>query len=175
MEPQLTDLQKQLAAVTDQFQKLFAANSEEQLLRRPKNGGWSAAECVEHLTKTTMNYQDIFKGVLSDPPKGSGPFKMDFKGRMLSWMMDPPFWIKIKTRPMVEPHGISSATKVLADFEASQKMLTETIARTDGLALEKIIIASPFEAKMKYNLFSCFNILASHQRRHYVQAEEALK
>jgi len=175
MEAQLTDLQNQLAAVTGKFQKLFAVNEEARLLKRTRNGGWSAAENMEHLTKTSMNYQDIFKDVLVDPPKGTGPFKMDFKGRMLSWMMDPPFWIKIKTRPMVEPHGIISASNVLADFEASQKMLNETIAKVDGLALEKIIITSPFEAKMKYNLFSCFNILASHQRRHFVQAEEALK
>jgi len=175
MEQQLTDLQNQLSTITGKFQKLFKANSAEKLLQRPASGGWSAAECVEHLSKTTMNYVDIFNGVLTDPPKGSGPFKMDFKGKMLNWSLDPPIFIKIKTRPMVEPQNVTSAAKILADFEASQKVLNDYIAKTDGLALGQVIITSPFNARMKYNLYSCFNILASHQRRHYVQAEQALK
>jgi|SRR5579859_4854377 len=175
MEPQLSELQSQLNALTAEAKQLFAAQSEEVLLRRPANGGWSAAECLEHLAKTAFNFKDIFDSAMKDAPKGKGPYKRDFKGRLLSWVLRPPFWLKVKTRPMVEPQNVASAKKALEDFIASQQMLAEYIGKTDGLALEQIMIQSPFDARIVYNLYSCFDIQVSHVMRHLVQARNALK
>jgi hypothetical protein len=33
---------------------------------------------------------------------------------------------------------------------------------------------SPFDSRVRYNLFSAFRIIAAHQRRHLWQAEQAI-
>lgn len=40
-----------------------------------------------------------------------------------------------------------------------------------SLPLDRIKIASPFDRRFKYNLFSFFHILLAHERRHLWQAE----
>ena len=41
-------------------------------------------------------------------------------------------------------------------------------------ALEKATITSPFSKRMRYNAYSCFQVLAARERRHLWQAEQAL-
>lgn len=175
MDPQLADIQKQITAATEHARKLFAGLTEEQLKKRPSSGGWSIAECVQHLIQTNVQYDGIFDSTFPSAPKGSGPFKKDFKGRLLAWIMEPPYRSKVKTTPHLEPTPIESAAKVLSEFETSQAKLAEYVAKADGLALDKIIITSPYDGRMKYNLLSCLGIITSHQRRHLWQAEQILK
>lgn len=45
----------------------------------------------------------------------------------------------------------------------------------DGLPPGCLRIASPFDARLRYNLYSALSILPRHQRRHLWQAERALE
>jgi hypothetical protein len=46
------------------------------------------------------------------------------------------------------------------------------IARdVDGLPVDRIKITSPFDARLKYNLYAALTILPRHQHRHLWQAE----
>jgi hypothetical protein len=48
-----------------------------------------------------------------------------------------------------------------------------TIARdVDNLPVDRIKIASPFDARVKYNLYAALTILPRHQHRHLWQAEQ---
>ena len=176
MDPQLADIKKQLDLVSDHARKLFASLNEEQLKKRPASGGWSVTECVQHLSQTSKQYESIFDSVFPTAPKGKGPFQMDFKGMLLCWVMKPPYRVmKVKTTPNLEPSPAGSASQVLSDFLASQERFAGYVDRADGIALDKTIITSPFNAKMQYNLFSCFQIITVHQRRHLWQAEQVKK
>jgi hypothetical protein len=37
----------------------------------------------------------------------------------------------------------------------------------------RLRIRSPFDSRLRYNLYSCLTIIPAHQRRHLAQAEEA--
>jgi hypothetical protein len=37
--------------------------------------------------------------------------------------------------------------------------------------MKEIKVTSPFNAKMQYDFYSCFSVLAPHQHRHLWQAE----
>jgi hypothetical protein len=43
------------------------------------------------------------------------------------------------------------------------------------LPLGDVQVVSPFNTRLRYNLFAALSILAKHQQRHLWQAEEAAK
>ncbi len=175
LSPQLTDLRHQFEACSEHAQQMFAAHAEAALTQRPVTGGWCAAECIVHLTLTTANYEAIFQDGFSRAVKGSGPYKRDFKGKLLAWIMEPPYRHGVKTRPNFEPLNLGSTQQVLAGFLESQKVMFARLERANGFALDKVKVASPFKQSVTYNMYSLFWILAAHQRRHLWQAEQALK
>ena len=78
-----------------------------------------------------------------------------------------PCWIVPKA---VEPMG-----EVLERFDYLQGELLVRLDRAAGLALDSVKITSPFDARVKYNLFSAFSVIPVHQRRHLYQAESAAR
>ena len=81
------------------------------------------------------------------------------------------------------PHLDADATTLillgdvpLIRVESCRRLLQQTrggFARAaDGLPLGKVKVASPFDPRARYNLYSCFVILPRHQVRHLEQAEE---
>jgi hypothetical protein len=175
LSPQLADLRKQFEASSDHARKLLITNDEGILRKEPLLGGWSVLQCVQHLALTNRLYQPIFDEAFPRAKNGSEPYKKDFKGRMLAWVMEPPYRMKVKTREGLDPETVGTPQQVLDDFLASQQMIFGWLDRANGLALNDVQVASPFNEKMRYNLFSLFNILASHERRHLWQAEQAKK
>lgn len=61
---------------------------------------------------------------------------------------------------------------VLREFDASQEALLATIRLGDGVDLTRIQLISPFDARLRYSLFSALRIAAAHQRRHLWQANQ---
>jgi hypothetical protein len=60
---------------------------------------------------------------------------------------------------------------VLPDFLASQQEFLNAMQMWDGRALDKVFITSPFNQRLRYNIYSLFNVVAAHQRRHLWQAQ----
>lgn len=143
---------------------------ETELQQRPANGGWSVAECIQHLTATNDLYIPILADALATAPEGKGPYKMDWKGRLLKWVLEPPYRSKVKTMPSLEPK-IENIDSVLPDFLASQQRFLDAMAQWQGRALNKVLITSPFKKSLRYNIYSLFNVVAAHQRHHLWQAQ----
>lgn len=175
LSPQLEALRKQFEACSERARQLLTQNDEAIVRQRPPKGGWCAAECVVHLTLTTGQYEPIFQDGFARAQKGSEPYKRDWKGRFLAWIMEPPYRTGVKTRPEFEPVNTGRPQQVLADFLESQKVMFARLQRANGLALDKTLVESPFKKGFFYNMYSLFHILAAHQRRHLWQAEQALK
>lgn len=167
---QLADLKRQFEACSAAAQELAASVSETEFMGRVKNGGWSIAECLEHLTATTSLYLPILEVSLKEAPPGAGPYKMDWRGRLLKWILEPPYRSKVKTLPSLEPK-IEDWRKVLPSFLASQQSLYEAMEPWNGRALDKVQITSPFNKRLRYNIYSLFNVIAAHQRHHLWQAQ----
>lgn len=128
-------------------------------------------ECIEHLTITTRNYLVLADKAFVNAPRGNGPYKKDWMGAFLAWYLDPPYRRKDKTLPAYEPAALDRA-RVLPDFLESQRQLLDRLEHANGIALDKIKVRSPFNEKIRYNMYSFFCIIAAHQRRHLWQAEQ---
>jgi DinB superfamily len=167
---QLAELRQQFQSCSAAAQELLVSALEGELTKRPVNQGWSVAECIQHLTATTQLYLPILESALQNAPAGSRPFQMDWRGRLLKWILEPPYRSRVKTLPSLEPQ-IADVKRVLPDFLASQESLFESMKPWSDRALDRVIIASPFNKRLRYNVYSLFNVVAAHQRRHLWQAQ----
>ncbi|MBX2992005.1 MAG: DinB family protein [Bacteroidetes bacterium] len=177
MSPQLQTLVAEIDACSGQAKSLLGSSNKSHLTKRPANGGWSAVECVKHLTLTTDLYLNLLPPLIQQAKEqgkiGDGPYKMDWKGRLLKWILEPPYRTKVKTIQSLEVVTTESPKEVLAEFLAAQSRLRETYESANGVALDKVVMRSPFNERMKYNLYSCFCVIPAHQRRHLWQGEQA--
>ena len=47
--------------------------------------------------------------------------------------------------------------------------------RPDGRPIDRVKVTSPFNPRLRYNLYACLTILPRHQERHLWQAERVLE
>jgi hypothetical protein len=173
---QLIALSEKLRLNAKRAESLVSRAGEAGLAVRSRSGSWSAAECLVHLTISTEVYFPAWPSALADArargliESGERPFRMDFAGAILNWSLKPSTRIRTSTPAILRP-AISG--DVLAGFLRSQDRLLEVLAESSGLALDRIKIASPVNARVRYSVWSSFRIMDTHQRRHLLQAERA--
>jgi hypothetical protein len=177
-EAQLADIVRQLTEARARVRHYSTVN-QAQFLKSPSDHAWSAAQCIQHLSLTTLTYLPIFDNALESGPQErvstDHRYRADLIGRLLAWFLEPPFRTKTKTTQSFDPIAVAGKAAVIAEFEDSQNNLTTRVERCEGRALERIKVASPFNARAKYNFYSALLVLTAHQRRHLWQADRALE
>lgn len=123
---QLSAIVRELGDVNAGWKKLVSELAPGKIIQCPAKGGWCIAECLDHLTTTTRQMVPAVDAVLPNAPKGDGPYKMDLKGKLLVWFMEPPYRIKFKAVESFQPH--LSSKDVLAEFLASQEIAIDAFA-----------------------------------------------
>jgi hypothetical protein len=96
-------------------------------------------------------------------------------GKLLAWSLEPPPWLKFKAKAPFQPVEFGPAERVLPDFLAVQEQIEACVHEATGLAVDRVEIVSPVDARAKYNGFAALQIVAAHERRHLWQAEQARK
>jgi hypothetical protein len=165
----------ELSAINSRLHLLVETSTPEAFVRRPATGGWSPAECIEHLSLTSEAMLPRIRAALGTAPGGAGPFKTGLLAGLLVWYLEPPYRQGARTPPPFVPEGVHDRESVLLRFGSLQADLAALLDQAEGKALDRVRIASPFAENLKYNLFAAFRILLAHQRRHLFQAERALR
>jgi hypothetical protein len=177
MQTQLSDLAGQFEDVRRRGRAL-AAVPEAAWARRPAGGGWSAAECVEHLNVTARAFlprmQEAIAQARREGRHGAGPFSRGLVGAALAWWLEPPYRMRSRTGAAFEPGPAPARGPTLAAFDALHADLAACVRAADGLDAGRVFVASPFAERLRYNLFAAFGVTAAHCRRHLWQAERAL-
>lgn len=179
MTPQLVAVEKELEEAAARAQVLLSGLSKASWEARAPRGGWSVGQCLVHLNLSSQIFlpllREAISGALQQGPRASGPFRRDFAGWLLCRLLEPPYRIRVKTQGPFEPVQVGSSEAVLAEFTSLQQQVIQEVHRADGLALNRIHVTSPFNARLKYNLYSAFTMIPAHQRRHLWQAEQILR
>ncbi|MBW3628849.1 MAG: DinB family protein [Gemmatimonadetes bacterium] len=181
-------MQSQLATAVERFQvarerlhRLAAALPEEKWNVRRLPASWSVAECVAHLNLTSQAYLPLLRDGI-DRARALGTaaperYRLDLVGGMIALAAGPMPRIgsvrfgRSRTTPAFVPSGVLPRGHLLAEFDRLQEAQVALTAEADGLPLDQVKVASPFDARARYNLYSCFVILPRHQQRHLEQAE----
>ncbi|MEQ1948499.1 MAG: DinB family protein [Bryobacteraceae bacterium] len=178
MNPQLEDIDRQFQSISTRAREL-ATRAGAKFGKRPSPGRWSAAECIEHLTISSEAYFPVLEAALPEARKkgivSEAPFRLDFIGKLLIWTLEPPAKLRFPAPSGFQPPSDLDASRVLERFLASQRRVQEFVRAADGLAVDKIKIRSPFDRRVRYNMWSALSAAASHQRRHLWQAEQTIR
>ena len=175
LHPQLIKLIDKFDSASELVRLLIDGLTPEQMTLRLDSQQWSLAECLIHLNLSSEGFLVVIREASQKARQegvvGPGPFKLDFRGRVIRWMLKPPPRIKLRTTSRFEPTIIGPPEGILPRFLALQRELQNSIEQSDSLDLNKIVVISPFSKNVRYNLYSCFEVILTHQLRHLWQAE----
>jgi DinB superfamily len=142
---------------------------------RPSPDSWAIGECLTHLNITSERLIPLIDDAIRDGRarklEGNGPYSKGLIGWALQRFLEPPYKMKTKTPDSFHPAVVDPMGETLERFDYLQLELQVRIDRSAGLAIDRLRLVSPFDARVKYNLYATFCILAAHQRRHLWQAE----
>jgi hypothetical protein len=175
----LVDIEKELNDATQRAWTLVQSTDGRLFTVRPNPSSWSAAECLSHLSISTETFLPVLQNALDEARKrgltaGKRPPKMDVMGRVLRWFLEPPIRKRVKTSGRFVPRSVRAKAEAFGEFASFQSKVAETIAAARGLDLNRVKVVSPFDKRVRFNLYSAFRILIAHQRRHLWQAEQAV-
>lgn len=171
-----------LAAIAAEFRDVAERASNvvsrvglARVSERPSPTRWSIAECLVHLTQASEAYlpvwQEACQRARAEGLTGHEPFKLDLWGRFWVWFLEPPPKVRFRAPKRFVPREMPSGDHVLPAFLASQEQVLFTVGLAQGLAIDRVKIASAFDRRVRYSVWSSFRANASHQRRHLWQAE----
>lgn len=183
MKPEmLLDLPPQLRALVDEFEEtrrgarqVVAGLSSRDWVLRPEPESWSIGEQIVHLNLASCAYLPVVTDAIgrgrADGILGDGPYCRDFLGWMLARLVEPPVRLRVKTRDEFVPARTGTAAHALRMFEEWQDRFLSILPQAAGLALDRIEVASPYDARLHLNLYSFLRTIPAHQRRHLWAAE----
>lgn len=181
MHPQLATAVARFEEMQRRLHRLAESIPEERWNVRTLPAAWSVAECVAHLNLTSQAYLPLLRDAVDRARDlgGRAPsrYRLDLVGRIIALAAGPlPHLGRLRfgrsrTAPAFVPSGVLPREHLLAEFDRLQAAQIAFARDADGLPLDRVKIASPFDARARYNLYACFLILPRHQQRHLEQAE----
>lgn len=178
-QPQLERIGVELAEARRRAHEIARPLTAELWNARPAVDQWSVAECVVHLNLTSRAFLPLIRDAISKGRDlklvGTGPFRRDIIGWLVYWITDPPVRFRVKTTAAFVPAEAEPKDRVLGDFDMLQDQVAGYVREADGLDLGRLRIISPFDSRLKYNLYSCMRIIPAHQRQHLLQAEQVVR
>jgi hypothetical protein len=100
-------------------------------------------------------------------------YRRDIVGWLLWRSISTPGRFKARTILAFVPSGDRPAEEIMAEFDRLQADQIAVTRQAEGLPIDRVKIVSPFNARVRYNVFSALSILSRHQHRHLWQAEQA--
>jgi len=168
----------QIDRTTEVFKREFGALTPEELNRKPNPTTWSIAQNIDHLIVTNGTYYPIIKSVregsYKTPFTGKIGFMVNMFGKLVLNAVQPGTRKKIKTFPIWEPSTSNIPADILARFEKSQAEMKQMITGCADLLDKRTVISSPANRNIVYKLEDAFNIIVTHQLRHFEQAKEVI-
>ena len=175
----LEEVEAELDEATKRAWQLVKSTDPRFFTVRPHPGSWSAAECLSHLSISSEMFLPVLRKAIDEgKAKGLTSTKkpsMDVLGRVLRWFLEPPIRSRVKTAAPFVPRAVRAKAEAFGEFSSLQSKLIDLLHEAEGLDLKKIRLISPFDKRVKYNMYSAFRIVVAHQRRHLWQAEKAVE
>jgi len=155
--------------------------SPERFTATPAGGGWSAAQCLDHLN----GYGDYYLPQLERAVKGARERKQfathfrsgwlgDYFTRLMQPAADGRPSKKMKAFRKHIPGAVLNSDAVIATFITQQEKTLELLDLAMGIQLENREVAISIAPMLKLKTGDTFRFLIAHCLRHAAQAERAL-
>ncbi len=164
--------------LTSSFEKEFGHLTEKELNWKPNSTTWSIAQNIEHLIIINQTYFPILADLKASRYKvswlGKFNFFVSFFGKFVLDAVKPDRKKKIKTFDIWQPATSNIVGNILERFKRHQTELKNEIEGSKTLLERKVVIASPANKNIVYRLETAFDIMVTHEQRHFEQAKEVL-
>jgi hypothetical protein len=174
---QLKSIFSEFEAARERLRSLLQGAVERYWKERPDPARWSMSECVAHLNLTSKAFLPLLRDGIARARTSGTPAPRRYRMDLLGWFLwksaGPPVRFRVKTTPAFVPTATDPPSQIVAQFEQLQAEQMAYVREADGLPITAVKITSPFDARIKYNLYSCLAMLPRHQHRHLWQAEQA--
>ena len=165
-------------STTNDFKKTFGQLTHEQLNWKPNEQTWSIGQNIDHLIVINGTYKPVIEAVKNGeyklPFMGKIGFMVNFLGKMVLNAVQPDRKKKMKTFQIWEPTKSKVTSDVLTRFDLHQAELKHMITSCAGLLNKDTIISSPANKNIVYTLETAFDIITTHEQRHFEQAKKVL-
>ncbi len=182
--PPLEECRRRFEASRQEFARLTHGLTDAQFNLRPKPERWSAAECFDHLivigTLMNRNIDDAIERAQAHGLRSDGPFKYGVFGNFFVKAVGPSDEARkrrFKAPKAYTPTSNHSISRLREAFDKLQSDFVERLERAKGLDLARIKVPSAaggIGVLIRLSLGQWFALLANHQDRHILQAQEAL-
>jgi hypothetical protein len=163
-------VERHLRDVLHDFQNL----PDTTLLRPAANGGWSIAQCLEHLNRYGKYYlPHIQNGLTAYGGASSDTFRSSWLGSYFTKMMQPGKG-KMKTFKAYTPPPSLDAHAVVAEFVQQQETLLSCLRQARSANLNMIRIPVSIAKFIRLKLGDVFQFVIVHNERHLLQAKKNL-
>jgi hypothetical protein len=183
MNAQLAAVLEDFDAASRRLDSLVESFPSEAWTTRPDPSSWSAAECVAHLNLSAEAYLPRMEEALARARPLDGSARVRYRADPLGWLVSrvvgplPRIGGRrrggVKTPAAFVPGGEGTRDEILSRFRSLQERQTAVVQASEGRAVDRVKVRSPFIEALRFNLYSTFLILSRHQHRHLQQAEEA--
>jgi hypothetical protein len=172
---ELAGYEAHLNRINNQVDVLTAGLTDAQINWRPAPHRWSIGENLDHLTAFNQQCMPAIDDAIgygrSRSLYAEGPFRYGVVDRLVSWAMEPPVRVRLRTAASLTPAERRSAAASLKAFLATQDEIRARIQQANGLDLATIKVRSPFIRQLALSLGAAFGVLLAHERRHVWQAQ----
>ncbi|MGH7476453.1 MAG: DinB family protein [Longimicrobiales bacterium] len=179
MRSELQEVIEDFERARARLRQLAATIEATRWFERPDPARWSAGECVIHLNRTGEAFLPLLHEGLERAkrlqPLGARRLRRDPIGWLLWRIMPPPVRLRTGTASRFVPASGGDPVEVLATFERLQDEQVACAAAARGLPIDRVKLTSPFNARVRYNLYAALGILPRHQHRHLWQAEQVVR
>jgi len=172
----LSKLEKKVEKHIAEAAGIFQQIPEEDLNRQAPNGGWSIAQCLEHLNTYGDYYFPRIEKALADfAGKPSVNFSSSWLGNYFTKMMDPETGkSKMKAFKSHVPASALNGHAVIAKFIKQQETLIQLLRLAKQKDINKIKIPISLTRLIRMKLGDTFRFIIAHNERHVKQAKRLL-
>ena len=132
---------------------------------------------MAHLNLTSRASLPLLKAALHEAADDRNGVALKYRRDVVGWMVwrliAPSNGLRTRTLPAFVPSGDEPVEMILADFTRLQSEVIECVRAADGLPIDRVTLRSPFDGRVRCNLYAALTLIPRHQHRHARQAERA--
>lgn len=166
----LRDARDRMFAVREEIYREVEGKSEEELLRPPLEGGWSAAEILDHIGRAERGVAKGFPALERGEP---------LKVPRIAWFYRLPMALAlgkmkfqapkpVRPRPIADIHPF----EVIERLRASRRALLDYIEKTGEERFSRIVM--PHLILGRFSGLDWLRFIARHEARHLAQLRRVL-
>ncbi len=146
--------------------------SDAELLKPARDGGWSIAQCLDHLNGYGNYYFPLMRQGMERNTTAGEDYSGTWLGNMFTKSLHPDTGKKkMKAFKTHRPSRELNAKEVVAEFVRQQEELLSMMKLARHRDLSKIKIPTSIASWIRMNLGDTFRFIVAHNERHMRQAD----